>query len=116
MTHGNPTEQAAYDFAGRLSDLCRAWDSNRPAIAREILREIAKAVEQSERMTENCLTAIDNAAEYRAALQEIVEAAEALTRPGSEGVEYVNAARMTNAVQAGARLIGSAGVFPELAS
>jgi hypothetical protein len=54
--------------------------------------------------------------ELEQALREIVDAAERLTRPGSAGQEHVNAARMTNALQAGASLIGHAGIIPEAAS
>lgn len=53
--------------------------------------------------------------QLRDAIAEIVDAAEVLTRPGSGPDELVNGARMTNAVQAGAKLIGSDGIFPELA-
>jgi hypothetical protein len=53
--------------------------------------------------------------ELEASLREILDAAEALTRPGSAGQEQVNGARMTNALQAAARLIGHDGIVPEAA-
>jgi hypothetical protein len=53
-------------------------------------------------------------AELEAAILEIVDAGEALTRPGSAPQQHVNVVRMTNAVQAGAKLIGhKTGIFPE---
>lgn len=55
-------------------------------------------------------------AQLEAAMREIVDAAEALSRPGSQGAQHVNVARMTTAIQAGAALIGHEGIFPELAT
>ena len=52
-------------------------------------------------------------AELEAALREILDAAERLTRPGSSGQEHLNGARMTNALQAGAALIDHSGILPE---
>ena len=55
-------------------------------------------------------------AELETAIHAVVEAAERLSRPGSQAAEMVNAARMTNALVAASKLVGSAGIFPEIAS
>lgn len=80
----------------------------------EALRGQNAIAAQRDEQTRVGQLAYDRAEALSAAVREICDAAEILSRPGSVSHEWVNAQRMTNAVQAAAKLIGHTGVFPEL--